>query len=211
MASRPPFPGMNPFWEDERFLPEVHHWLLVSLARMLNSQITPKYRAVLIVNQPVATGVAERSLEIREVSTGRVVTAVELLSPANKRKGEGRQQYLAKRQRILNSTVHLVEIDLLRAGEPMPSAGGRKADYQILVSQVNARPTAERYPFDLQEAIPRFLLPLDEGEQEPVIDLGELLQQVCDETALDLAINYREQPAPSLSESDFTWLKSIVE
>ncbi len=251
MASRPPFPGMNPYLENPSFWPEVHSWLIVGLARALNPQITPKYRAAIdtrvyndsllvgipdvsvyqqsVVKQeptaqataviskpesvtvPMTSEVTERFLEIREVGTGRVVTAVELLSPANKRKGEGRQQYLAKRQRILNSTVHLVEIDLLRAGDPMPSAGGREADYQILVSRVNARPTAERYPFDLQDAIPRFLLPLDEGEQEPVIDLGELLQQVCDETALDLAINYREQPAPSLSESDFTWLQSIVE
>ena len=48
---------------------------------------------------------------------------VELLSPANKQAGPDREQYLAKRMEILNGPVHLVEIDLLRGGSPMPADG----------------------------------------------------------------------------------------
>jgi len=50
------------------------------------------------VTLPLTEEITERYLEIREVKTGRVVTVVEVLSPKNKRVGEGRDKYLAKRQ-----------------------------------------------------------------------------------------------------------------
>jgi hypothetical protein len=65
------------------------------------------------VTVPLTEEITERYLEIREVKTGRVVTVVEVLSPKNKRVGEGRDKYLTKRQKVLNSATHLVEIDLL--------------------------------------------------------------------------------------------------
>lgn len=82
----------------------------------------------------------ERYLEIREVGTATVVTVVEVLSPKNKRSGEGKVKYDAKRQNILNSNANLVEIDLLRTGEPKPSSGGVPSDYRVLVSRATRRP-----------------------------------------------------------------------
>jgi Protein of unknown function (DUF4058) len=77
----------------------------------------------LVVTVPVVEETQERFLEIREVGTGTVVTVVEVLSPKNKRSGEGKVKHDAKRQAVLNSTANLVEIDLLRTGEPKPMAG----------------------------------------------------------------------------------------
>ena len=49
----------------------------------------------------------------------RLVTAIEVLSPANKTPGQhGRDLYFRKQRELLDSQVHLVEIDLLRGGEP---------------------------------------------------------------------------------------------
>ena len=56
----------------------------------------------------------EAFLGIRDRLSRELVAVVELLSPANKRYGENREKYLAKRSSLLNSPVHLVEIDLLR-------------------------------------------------------------------------------------------------
>lgn len=95
------------------------------------------------VTVPVVEEIQERLLEIREVGTGTIVTVVEVLSPKNKRTGEGKQKYDTKRQTVLNSTAHLVEIDLLRTGEPKPMAGGVASDYRILVSRADCRPTAD--------------------------------------------------------------------
>jgi hypothetical protein len=55
-------------------------------------------------------------LEIRDRGNRQLVTVLELPSPSNKRPGPDREQYLAKRQQLLTSSVHLVELDLLRGG-----------------------------------------------------------------------------------------------
>jgi len=164
----------------------------------------------LVVTVPIAEETQERFLEIREVVTGAIVTVVEVLSPKNKRAGEGRVKYDAKRQTVLNSTAHLVEIDLLRTGETKPMAGGVTSDYRILVSRANRRPAAELYPFNLREPLPRFLLPLHPSDREPVVDLQNLLEQVYQEAALELAIDYSTQPIPPLSELDFQWIQSLL-
>lgn len=163
------------------------------------------------VTLPLTEEITERYLEIREVKTGKVVTVVEVLSSKNKRVGEGREKYLTKRQKVLNSMTHLVEIDLLRMGNFMPMDASIPSDYRILVSRANLRPEAELYPFNLRESIPQFLFPLQSGDEEPVVNLSEVLGQVYQEAALDLAIDYSQQPVPPLSESDYQWVRSLTE
>ncbi|CAN5574544.1 DUF4058 family protein [soil metagenome] len=247
MTTAPPFPGMNPYLESPYRWPEIHHTLISELARTLNLQIVPKYRAAIETRvyidtslvgipdvyvqerpkQPVRSSavaistkpervmlptpceVTEGYLEIRESATKRVVTVIEVLSPANKRKGEGRQQYLKKREAVLSSATHFVEIDLLRQGEPMPLASGHQATYQILVSRADERPSAERYAFDLRDRLPKFLLPLDTEDPEPAVDIKALLAQVCQNTAIDSDIDYTVQPQPPLSDDDFAWLQAL--
>ncbi len=58
------------------------------------------------VNVPILEEVREAYLEVREVGTGEVVTVIEILSPKNKRTGEGRKAYESKRQQILGSLTH---------------------------------------------------------------------------------------------------------
>ncbi|MFB2982138.1 DUF4058 family protein, partial [Microseira sp. BLCC-F43] len=85
------------------------------------------------------------------------------------------------------------------------------SNYRILVSRANLRPEAELYPFNLRESIPQFLLPLQPGDEEPVVNLSEVLGQVYHEAALDFAIDYSVQPVPPLSDSDFQWVQSLIE
>ena len=164
------------------------------------------------VNLPMPEEIREGYLEVREVGTGEVVTVIEALSPKNKRTGEGRKAYLNKRQRILGSSSHLVEIDLLRGGKPMPILGNEiPADYRILVSRSNTRPKAELYPFNLQEPIPSFPLPLRHGDREPLLDLQVLINEVYERAGLDLAIDYSSKPIPGLSESDTAWINQLLQ
>lgn len=66
-----------------------------------------------------------------------------------------------KRQEVLSSRTHLVEIDLLRGGNPMAFFGsGIQACYRILVSLCDRRPRADLYVFNLPDVIPLFPLPL---------------------------------------------------
>lgn len=244
---RPVFPGMNPYLEDPEIWVELHSWLIVQLARSLNPQLTPKYRAavekrvyadaILVgipdvsvfakgktqpdvdtatltavapqrVTVPMMAEVRESYLEIREVATGQVVTVIELLSPKNKRPGEGRSQYNAKRNQVLNSATHLIEIDLLRSGESPPILEVTVSDYHILVSRSQIRPGADLYPFNLRDPIPVFPLPLQIGDHEPLIHLEALLDQVYEEAALNLAIDYTCPPRVKLNDTNWDWVQS---
>jgi hypothetical protein len=164
----------------------------------------------LAVTVPMIEEVQERYLEIREVSTGKVVTVLEVLSPKNKRSGDGTQKYDAKRQKVLSSDANRVEIDLLRTGDPKPVAGGVPSDYRILVSRADRRLAAALYAFNLRDTIPLFPLPLRSPDEEPVINLHEFLDIVYREAAFDLAIDYTQQPVPPVSESDFAWIQTLI-
>lgn len=159
---------------------------------------------------PMLEEVTERFLEIREVGTGTVVTVVEVLSPKNKRPGERQTQYDRKRQALLSSSANLVEIDLLRTGEPKPMLGGVPSDYRILVSRADERPAASLYAFNLRDRIPRFPVPLKPSDEEPVVDLEAILNQVYTEAALALAIAYDQPPVPPLREEDQRWLQTLI-
>lgn len=226
--------------------------LISEIARTLNPQLVPKYRAAVEtqvyvdtslvgipdvyiqreakqkstrasslavtttperVTLPSPCEVTEGYLEIREPLTQKVITVIEVLSPANKRLREGRRKYLSKRETVLSSATHLLEIDLLRQGEAIPIQGGQQADYQILVSHADERPSAERYAFNLRDEMPKILLPLtaEDTALEPVLDLKQLLNQVCKDTAVDINIDYTVQPQPSISAEDFAWIQSLIQ
>src|SRR5271165_6036506 len=78
-------------------------------------------------------------LEVRDRQGRELVTVIELLSPSNKRPGNDREAYLAKRRELLRSPAHLVEIDLLRGWPPMPQEGRPACDYSVLVSRAEKR------------------------------------------------------------------------
>ena len=156
--------------------------------------------------------VGENYLEVHEVTTGRVVTVMELLSPANKLYAKGREEYIEKRRHILSSRTHLVEIDLLRAGEPMPTEAGRVAsDYRILVSRARTRPRALLYPFNLRDAIPTFDLPLLPGDEEPPVELGTIFHALYERARYDLSLDYSQPPVPPVRDEDATWAWERVE
>jgi hypothetical protein len=140
-----------------------------------------------------------------------VVTVIELLSPKNKRPGEGRIAYLRKRNQVLASVSHLVEIDLLRGGQPLPMASSHTSDYRILVSQADRRPTADLYGFDLQQPIPPFPVPLMPGEEAPILALQPLLNRVYEKGRYHLAIDYGRQAVPPLQEEDRLWATDQIQ
>jgi hypothetical protein len=160
---------------------------------------------------PLLEQVKQSYLEVRELSTGRVVTAIEVLSPVNKRPGNGRNDYLKKRQTILHSTTHLVEIDLLRGFMAMPLAGEAIASaYRVLVSRGDRRPQASLYAFNLSDPIPTVPLPLLPGDPEPHLELQVLVNQVYDRGGFDYRLNYQLKPSPPLSEVDQAWVQQIL-
>lgn len=163
------------------------------------------------VRVPMPLTVRQGYLEVREVSTKEVVTAIELLSPINKRSGRGRQTYESKREQVLSSATHFVEIDLLRAYEPMELFGVEgQSDYRILISRSKQRPIASLYAFSVQHPIPAFALPLRVGDPEPIVDLQELLNEIYDKSGYDLRLDYGAEPVPPLPEANADWFRKTL-
>lgn len=162
------------------------------------------------VSVPTTEDVQEAYLEIKEAATQIVVTAIEILSPTNKR-GEGRQKYEQKRQQVLNSQTHLVEIDLLRDGDPLPMAGEAEASpYRILISRANTRPLADLYPFNLTDSIPSVPIPLQARDAEPIADCQSLLMDVYERSGYDYFIDYTTDPTPPLTPEALTWINEVL-
>lgn len=178
-------------------------------ANFLTATVAPALAPVK-VTLPIAEEVNERYLEIREVATGKVVTVIEILSPKNKRAGDGRETYERKRNQVLRSITHLVEIDLLRGGKPFPMAAPFFGDYRILICRGNQRPSGDLYAFSLRQPIPQVPIPLLPEEAEPVLDLQPLLNRVYERGRYHLAIDYRQQPQLSLSEADNQWTDQLL-
>jgi hypothetical protein len=159
----------------------------------------------------VPEGVRLGYLQVRTPGDNRVIAVIEVLSPFNKRPGAGRADYERKRLLLLTRPVHLVEIDLLRAGEPMVLGGAvPRSDYRILVSPWERRPSADLFPFDLDQPIPQITVPLLPGDEPAPLDVGTLAHGVYDRGQYRLRIDYRQEPEPPLATKAAEWADGLL-
>lgn len=166
-----------------------------------------------VAELPMAEEIVERYLEIREVATGDVITIIEILSHSNKSTRQGREQYEHKRLAVLASMTNLVEVDLLRAGNPLPmrlATCGSLGDYRLVVSRSGCRPQADVYIFRVPQPIPNVPIPLRPGEAEPVLALNQIVHDLYDRAGYDLAVDYSQPPVPPLSGADAQWAMQLV-
>ena len=89
--------------------------------------------AVLEVDAPVVfeldeDEIREPFIEIVEPSSGRIVTAIEVISPTNKDRSDGQDAYETKREEYWDGGANIVEIDLLRAGGSIVKVAKYKLD-----------------------------------------------------------------------------------
>ncbi|QEH33393.1 hypothetical protein OJF2_18940 [Aquisphaera giovannonii] len=247
-----PFPGMNPWLEQEDSWPDFHTKFLVALNEQLVPSLAGGYyvvleryiyvheperkvqrsRASLVVAHPgegsgggrePGVGLLEAPSEIghtleeteevpylaiRRASVGELVTVLEMLSPSNKQ-GKDRRQYLDRRNQILASHTHLVEIDLLRGGEPMPDEDRPPCDYSVMVSRREHRPRAGFWPIGLRDRLPEIPIPLRSPDGDARVDLGAALHQVYDRSGYETFL-YRGRPSPPLRPADEEWARGLV-
>lgn len=167
---------------------------------------------VVEVDVPMHDEVYENFLEIHEVRTDKLITVLELLSPVNKLNQQGREAYERKRGNIFSSWTNLVEIDLLRAGEPMPVIGPHvRSDYRILISRGRQRPRATLIAFGVRQPLPPFPLPLLPDDIEPEVDLQRILHDLYQRAHFDLRLDYTQPPIPPLSDADADWAQDLIE
>jgi hypothetical protein len=145
------------------------------------------------------------TVEIVESSSRKLVTAIEVLSPANKR-GDGREEYLRRRRQYLLSDAHLMEIDLLRAGERVPMRQRLPSvPYFVFLSRVEARPWTDVWPVPLDAALPKVPVPLRGGDPDVDLNLQLALTAVYDSFGYAAMIDYARAPEPPLDAEQSTW------
>jgi hypothetical protein len=150
------------------------------------------------------------SVEIRDTQRRELVTAIEILSPTNK-SGKGRAKYLSKREKLLLTPVHLIEIDLVRSGkrvpmhEPLPPA-----PYFVFVSRVETRPIIEVWPVALADTLPTIPVPLLRGDADVWLELQLVFTAVYDDLGFGFAIDYTRPPEAPFTGEAAEWVRARV-
>lgn len=150
------------------------------------------------------------AVEIRDVEQRRLVTSIEVFSPANK-PGREDHKYLRKRQRLLASTAHILEIDLHRAGRRVPMIDDLPAaDYFVFLSRAEKRPIIQVWPIDLHDPLPKVSVPLLPGDEDAILDLQAAFTTVYDSLAYRNSLNYSAPPPVPLDEEDAAWTEECL-
>jgi hypothetical protein len=154
--------------------------------------------------------IPQLAIEIRDVAERQLVTLIEVLSPANKR-GDGYTEYVAKRQRVLLSTAHLLEIDLLRRGRRVPMRQPLPPlPYFVFLSRFEKRPLTEVWPIALDQPLPVVPVPLLPEDDDVALDLQSAFTNVYDSIGYDLLLDYTKPPEIPLDNEAASWLAASL-
>lgn len=189
----------------------------VSVLRAPGSATRNSVAAVLDVDQPAIfeiyrEAIRQPYIEIVEPALGgRLVTAIEVLSPDNKQPGPGRTAYLAKRDQYEAAAANVIEIDLLRAGLPTVRLKKNELDalepwrYMVAVSRY---PTIhEIYAFPLARRLPKIAVPLAYDDQDVPLDLQAVFARCWNESYYPELLKYDEPPPGELSADELRWCR----
>jgi hypothetical protein len=150
------------------------------------------------------------SVYIRQRDTARLVAVIELLSPVNKRRGKGREEYLEKRRTFLTSPVHVIEIDLLRRYPRMPFDDPLPpAHYIVMVCKAGERPRSSVWPISVRQPLPTIPIPLLPPDPPVPLDLGQALRTAYERARHDLRVDYHKPPVPPLAPADAAWAETL--
>lgn len=152
------------------------------------------------------------TIEIVDTKFGeKVVTSIEVLSPENKRPGDGMRQFQRKQDECRRAGVSRVEIDLLREGRRMfefPQrllAPNQVKPYYVTVHRGGHSGECELYAIDLREPLPLIGVPLRAGDADAMLDLQSLIEHVY--RTGRFPIDYGEACEPPLDEGDALWAR----
>jgi len=188
----------------------------VSILRSHGSELLAAEGNVAVAEPPLRLAVVmpeevpQITVEIHYVAERRLVTAIEILSDTNKR-GDGREEYLTKRRRLLRSHAHLLEIDLLRRGSRPPMAKPLPpAEYFVILSRAESRPIADVWPVSLRSSLPAVPVPLLKGDPDVSLSLQEVLTSTYDSFRYDLELNYDRPPEVALTAANAAWAQELL-
>ena len=156
---------------------------------------------------PSTTDMPQLSVEIRDVAERRLVTIIEILSPANKY-GAGYDEYMRRRIELLKTEPHLLEIDLLRQGGRIALHGRPpSAPYYVYLSRFESRPDTQIWPAYLDRRLPRVPVPLLPPDKDAALDLQRAVEACFALVGYELLLDYRAAPpVPEFDANALAWI-----
>jgi hypothetical protein len=154
---------------------------------------------------------------------GKLVTRLEVLSPANKPFNDGYRQYLTKRVETLRSGIRLVEIDYVHEHlSPiayLPRYRDQEANatpYMITVSDptpVEGSPKLDVYAFGIEDTVPKAVVPLL-GSDHILVDFNAVYQMTFSSLRLfSMLVDYEQLPVnvDRYSPADQQRIKALMD
>ena len=173
----------------------------------------PKVAEPMLVRVPEPE--VDRRVEIYDPSGGRVVTAIEVLSPSNKLPGQAQNGYRSKQRDFLAAGVNLVEIDLVRAGKWVFSLDEgalpleKRTPYMVCVFRATQSDQRAFYPLPLRERLPSIAIPLRPEDRDVALDLQQVVDEAYETGRYDRT-DYRRPLKPPLPPEDATWATDLL-
>ncbi|MBX7210208.1 MAG: DUF4058 family protein [Verrucomicrobiaceae bacterium] len=157
----------------------------------------------------------ERYIDIVDVNDGgRIVTSIEVLSPANKY-SPGFEMFRKKQDTMRDGGVNLLEIDLIRGGARAISAPAQLQDAapDILFRVVLLpawKSSGTLYALTLRHRLPVVDLPLRKTDPPLSLDLQMMHDIAYDRGEFAIDVDYRKEPDPPLPAPDAAWADAML-
>jgi hypothetical protein len=214
---------MDPYLETPALWPAFHHQFVAALYQLLLPDRVDRYRTrvaqrvyfteVALFTSVVRDEHCEEVIEVRQRGDGRLVTLVDIVSPANKCTDVGRSAYLSRRAEAKAGGANLVEVDLVLQGEPLldySRDGLPDWNYAVTVTRASQPERYEIYTATLQKRLPRFRLPLAGDDRDIVLDLQSAFARSYDQGGFAGEIDYKAETEASLSDTDRCWVEQLL-
>jgi hypothetical protein len=190
---------------DVHVLDAGHGWR--EYAGAATASATQEIVRTIVTEEPIE----QHYLTIRDIEDRQIVTVIELLSPTNKDGSEGSREYRHKRANVCRSEAHLVELDLLRGGQRLPTTEPLPpGDFYAFLTRKWQSPHVVVYPWTLRDRLPTIPIPLKDGDPDVPLDLQPIFDGVYERAGYDYSLKYDRPLTPTLSEADQAWAAEIL-
>jgi len=159
---------------------------------------------------PIPVEVRVPAVAIRDQSDNRLITAIEIVSPVNKR-DPGMEPYRRKRERLRAAGVHFLEIDLIRRGKRSTEhLGAPPAHYLVSLLRAGSQ-TLTCWAFNVRDELPVVPVPLRAPDEDAALDLKKALELIYARNRYDLSVDYRQPPPPpAFGKDDSVWMTNQI-
>ncbi len=155
--------------------------------------------------------VRDTRVEILALPDRRLITILEVLSPANKVE-PGFSDYRSKRVEVLRQSIHLVELDLLLSGRRLPTRGSLPpGHFYAFITKADRRESHQVYAWSIRQPLPIIPIPLKAPDSDLALDLAELFSIAFERGRYLRLIDYKASLSLPLSDDDRLWAEALAQ